>query len=496
MEQDFSRDHLEELLRERTEEYKMYPTERVWNGIYHRLHTRRKWHFIGAGTFALMILAGVFVLMQDNTPRTAKPATVLSMVKAGASERYTVSVNKLSLNNQTSATGSLQSKLAAHFDPTLSAIGRDADVAAAAENGGLDASAPGMTDALNIDVSGTTALAMTGAPGVDVPGTTSSTGAIASDRQALPLLPGRIAGNQTDVAVSSPLEGNKGKTLPLGTIKNDPLMAGSLRDNALAMSAAQKSLLPAHIASRLSWLFHFEPAVSFRTLKSKTAIKTNYGVGFIIVDNNGYDINGLVDQRPSVGFELGSDLLYSLTSRLRLKAGLQFNYSRYTAQAYTTNFPQPATISLGGPGTGIPASQMEAPTQYVNAGKQGSVNTTWIPDQRAELSLPVGAEFQIMHDQNVSWNIAGTVQPTYILNAKAFLLSSDYEHYVQDPNLLRRWNMNVAAETFLRINKGKVQLQIGPQIRYQLQPSFINSYPIKEHLYDIGFKIGVTQSIR
>ena len=495
MEQDFSRGHLEELLRERTEEYKMYPTERVWNGIYHRLHTRRKWHFIGAGTFALMILAGVFVLMQDNTPRTTKPATVLSMVKTapGSTERYTVSIGKLSLN-KTSATGSLQSKLAAHFDPTLSAIGRDADVAAAAENRGLEASAPGMTDALNVDVPGTNALAITGATGVDVPGTTVSTGATAPTREALPLLPGSVAGDRTDAAAS--LEGNSARTLPLGTIKNDPLMAGSLRDNALAMSAAQKSLLPAHIASKLSWLFHFEPTVSFRTLKSKTAIKTNYGVGFIIVDNNGYDINGLVDQRPSVGFELGSDLLYSLTSRLRLKAGLQFNYSRYTAQAYTTNFPQPATISLGGPGTGIPASQMEAPTQYVNAGKQGSLNTTWIPDQRAELSLPVGAEFQIMHDQNVSWNIAGTVQPTYILNAKAFLLSSDYEHYVQDPNLLRRWNMNVAAETFLRINKGKVQLQIGPQIRYQLQPSFINSYPIKEHLYDIGFKIGVTQSIR
>ena len=60
MEKDFSRGQFEELLTERTGEYKMYPTEKVWNSIYHRLHTRRKWHFIGGGTFALMIMGAVF----------------------------------------------------------------------------------------------------------------------------------------------------------------------------------------------------------------------------------------------------------------------------------------------------------------------------------------------------------------------------------------------------------------------------------------------------
>jgi hypothetical protein len=472
MEKDFSRGHLEELLKERTDEYKMYPTERVWNGIYHRLHTRRKWHFIGGGTFALMIMAGVFLLMQDNTRPISRISTASApSVKSlrGAGDQYSVFSGKLSLRGQAAIpSGKFHSLmqagsqagndfinapygLAARLDPSLSPLGQF--TGAGIPDTARETTVPAYTAAVDIS-----------APAGNIPVPAGA--------------------------------GDNVRTLHFGMIKNDPLLTpGKLGENVPALSTAQKSLMPSRSLSRFSWLFHFEPSVSFRTLKSKAAIKTNYG--FIVVDNNGYDINGLVNQRPSVGFEVGTDFLYSLTSRLRLKAGLQFNYSRYTAQAYNTVIPQPVIIALGGPGTGgIPAATAEGSTPYVNAGSARSAGATWIPDQRAELSLPVGAEFQILHNQNVSWNVAGSFQPSYILNAKAFLLSQDYKNYVQDPNLLRRWNMNVAAETFVRINKGKVQLQIGPQIRYQLEPSFINSYPIKEHLYDIGFKIGVTRSIR
>ena len=270
---------------------------------------------------------------------------------------------------------------------------------------------------------------------------------------------------------------------------NAPLLASALiaKESALA-SPLLKVIKP---AGRYSLLFHFEPSVSFRVLKSKTAITTNY-MGFIVVDNNGYDINHLVDQRPSVGFELGTDLLYALNSRLTLKAGLQFNYSRYSASAVTT-YPHPANIDLGGP---VPTQTVSAGTStYTNVNGQNS-STTWIPDQRIELSLPVGAEYRMLSTRSFSWIVSGTLQPSYILNAKAFLLSADYKEYVQYPNLLRPWNLNAGAETFLRFNRGDIQVQIGPQFRYQVLSSFISSYQISEHLYDVGFKIGIVRNIR
>src|ERR1700744_421409 len=46
-ESNFYSDDFEQLIREKTEQYKMYPSENVWKGVHNSLHTKRKW-FIGS----------------------------------------------------------------------------------------------------------------------------------------------------------------------------------------------------------------------------------------------------------------------------------------------------------------------------------------------------------------------------------------------------------------------------------------------------------------
>lgn len=46
-ESSFYSDEFERLIREKTEQYKMYPSENVWKGVHNSLHTKRKW-FIGS----------------------------------------------------------------------------------------------------------------------------------------------------------------------------------------------------------------------------------------------------------------------------------------------------------------------------------------------------------------------------------------------------------------------------------------------------------------
>ena len=46
-ESNFYSDEFEQLIREKTEQYKMYPSENVWKGVHNSLHTKRKW-FIGS----------------------------------------------------------------------------------------------------------------------------------------------------------------------------------------------------------------------------------------------------------------------------------------------------------------------------------------------------------------------------------------------------------------------------------------------------------------
>ncbi len=55
-ESNFYSDEFEQLIREKTEQYKMYPSENVWKGVHNSLHTKRKW-FIGSMAF---LVTGIF----------------------------------------------------------------------------------------------------------------------------------------------------------------------------------------------------------------------------------------------------------------------------------------------------------------------------------------------------------------------------------------------------------------------------------------------------
>lgn len=62
MERDFEDDDSFELfMQKKVDQYKMYPSEGVWKGIYYALHARRRWFTIGG---SLLFLTGVILLSQ------------------------------------------------------------------------------------------------------------------------------------------------------------------------------------------------------------------------------------------------------------------------------------------------------------------------------------------------------------------------------------------------------------------------------------------------
>ncbi|HEX2535584.1 MAG TPA: hypothetical protein VHK69_17700, partial [Chitinophagaceae bacterium] len=95
-------------------------------------------------------------------------------------------------------------------------------------------------------------------------------------------------------------------------------------------------------------------------------------------------------------------------------------------------------------------------------------------------------------DDKVQFGVATSVQPTYVLGDRAYVISSDYKHYAEVPWLIRRWNLNTNLETYVAYSTGKVQWQVGPQVRYQVLSSFVQKYPVKENLFDFGLKVGVS----
>ena len=60
MDRNFDIDDFEELLKERSDEFKMYPAKRVWYSIYNNIHPGKKWPSVATCVtlIAILLLVG------------------------------------------------------------------------------------------------------------------------------------------------------------------------------------------------------------------------------------------------------------------------------------------------------------------------------------------------------------------------------------------------------------------------------------------------------
>jgi hypothetical protein len=238
--------------------------------------------------------------------------------------------------------------------------------------------------------------------------------------------------------------------------------------------------------NKIETQFHFTPTISYRKLtENKSYLRSvtsptpvNYSSLYSSVNNN-------VTHKPDLGFELGVTAKYPITKSIKLRTGLQFNVNRYDIKAFSSSL-EIATIALN---TRSRVDSLNTISSYSNV---NGYKSNWLQNLSFQVSVPVGIELTLPGSDKMQFGVATTMQPTYVLGDKAYLITTDYKNYTQVPWLTRRWNVNTALEAFVTYNTGKTKWQVGPQVRYQLLSSFISQYPVKENLFDFGLKIGVS----
>jgi len=193
---------------------------------------------------------------------------------------------------------------------------------------------------------------------------------------------------------------------------------------------------------------------------------------------------------PSMGVEFGSAILFPLTKNINFKTGIQLNYTRYNVELYRSN-PQVATVVMNN-NSGV----IQRVTSLSSQNNNGLFKSDEVANETYQLSLPVGLEFKLVGKRNLQWQLATNVQPTYLISASGYLLTSNFEKYIKAPDLLSNLNINTSLETFIRWKVRDIQLQAGPQLRYQLFSNSQEGYPIKEHLVDYGFRIGIVKTLK
>ncbi len=80
-ESNFYSEEFEQLIRDKTEQYKMYPSENVWKGVHNSLHTKRKW-FISS--MALLVTGILYLSGKELISPSGHPATVRKMAIVGS----------------------------------------------------------------------------------------------------------------------------------------------------------------------------------------------------------------------------------------------------------------------------------------------------------------------------------------------------------------------------------------------------------------------------
>lgn len=464
MEKKFYHTDFEELIKEKADQYKMYPSDRVWKGIDRAIRSRRKWYWSGF----VLLLSGISYLAITEL---ISPAAVVPV------EKTTTPIQQPEVTAQ--QLNPLTAPVIAQRVPSVLPSTDEVTSDFSFEDNG------NVTAAFEI-------------PLKLLPGTVDNTDQKASVRIS-GLAP--LGNNeQYNFELSWPDVAGKIITPSLETVSehnekitlhpNDEVTTEEkVRINWLLDNASFR--MPAGKIKRISWQLAFSPTINYRKLTGSRNAKTYFASSQNIPLAMSFDgnVGNLVNHKPALGFELGTHGHLMLNSRFTFKAGLQFNYSKYDIRAFRAP-AELTTIALNsqtGNSTIVSVSDLR---------NFGGTSPADLKNQYFQLSVPVGFEFRVFGDDRLQLNLASTIQPTYLLNSNTYLITTDFKNYAKEPSLVRKWNVNAGAEAFIAYVRGGVKWQVGPQFRYQLLSSYQKEYPIKEYLMEYGIKVGITKTIR
>lgn len=449
-------EEFEKQLKEKADQFKMYPSDKVWNEVYSSLHTRRK-RFVAGMT---VLIGGILVLAGSQLIFPAK---------------NTVSKPITAINNSATkpATASnLQNNITDNF------------ISNSSDNSDVQHSTDGILNSiLPFDLH-------------------SGVSYIQESRkdEMLESLPEKILIN-TRVKPIQPTDLNLSeKTVTALTIavlnqNESTASANSIINPVSAETLPERSptQLTHNINDRFRWELYITPTLNTHYLYGlnyQTIAQSVQSVPIMVV--HVANVNGFVDNTPMMGYDVGGNILYRISKNISLKAGLDFSFNRYYIKAYNSN-PTQASARLSSYLGYIAADTLN---NNSNSGISTDKNPQHYQNRYYQLSLPLGVEMKVAGNGKLQLHVGATLQPSYLLNTDAYVLSNDYTSYTKDPQAFRRWNLIAGTEVYLSYAVGKIRWEIGPQVRYQIFSTYKNSYPLEENMLNYGIRIGISKSIR
>ena len=404
MDRRYNNRDFEHFLKQNADQYRMFPSEKVWEGIHHTLHTRRRWYGIG---LALLLLstATVTTIMLNNAGKKQQladkaPVTKTNdiLTKQTASNTVIIAPQKPAVNNSViQRPDKLQASLVADQQQLIAPAGAE-----------LEEQAGKLTLEVIPEINLKSAVA--NIQPLSVQKNTEilkKTSPALQTKKAMFKPNPPVASTQPEnntVIVDNIIERKEVKTENENSITTERKEYSPYTIESVVNSYKYKKS-----RKKLSWQIFITPTISYRKLKenktfleaARTTLGTpaNYGYSFS-------DINNIVTHKPDIGLQLGFVTGYPVSKRLRITAGLQFNVSKYDIRAYS-HTGEVATIALSNNAGGT--NTVSTITNYRNI---GGYKADWLHNMYISGSAPVGLELKLSGNKKTTVGIAGTIQPT------------------------------------------------------------------------------------
>ncbi len=512
MERKFYTDDFEQLLKEQTDGFRMYPSKRVWHSIYNEMHPGRRWPSI---TVSMVLILTLLVVGYWNSNQLTQKTTTASF--PSASNFNTDVLTEANNNNNSTtytslATGNSKAYKVQPFTVNTSV--------AAAKNNNFYISKIKKTTApllsvINVFVSNNkdavsevavqNSYIISGTTIVDIENnhpanTVAGLNLVTTIKDELINEKGSIVQLNTPelnkVIITAPILDNQ---MPATNIQENKAVKVDAVANKKTITTEEKIWIEDYAfhnkSRRKQWQdrtaseIYFTPSVGYRNFRSNTSVDINAANSFSGTPLS-QNINDDINQKPGLGLEIGAGLVYNAAKNIRLKIGVQANFTSYIINTNETTHPTLTNLMLNDANTGYPYMESRASTLSNLYGYK----TTHTPNTTYQISLPVGAALKLAGNSNLEWYAGATIQPTFVFGGKANLISFDRKNYVKDASMIRRWNLNAGIETYIHYKFAGSTLQVGPQFRYQLGSTYSKKYTLTENLYNIGIKVGLIKN--
>ncbi|MBP6432822.1 MAG: hypothetical protein KA319_13740 [Ferruginibacter sp.] len=460
MEKIYDNNNFERYIKEQADDFRMIPSKRVWHSLYNDMHPGRKWPSF---LMFFILTTGVLYIGKENT-------SIPNTINNGQQPSYSKNkkTKKESKNNKFFA--------ANQKDIAFTEIYNN-DYLYMPEWMQGEYFAPGIINEKDNLITNNNSENTSKSQSNKPANISRKTNEITIDNTFDETYTNESKSNSADEIAKADKKEEKQKTE-----KNKIALADAKEKNEVTAFKSKKGKKDATTIE-----FYATPSIGFRKLNIDNAFSTN---NFATTNQTNTNTNeAFMQHKPALNLEAGFNFAFAATKKISFKAGVQLNLTNYGIKGSYLTHTAPTSLAEINPQTGnIDYNTVSAIVTNDKNSNKNINNTTY------QISLPVGAYYKVLAKSKFDLFVGASVQPTLVFGGNPNVISADKMYYVSNPSLLRKWNMNTAAEAYVNYKFGNLNLLAGPQVRYQIFSTYKSNIVVSEKLYNIGFKIGLAKT--